>query len=85
MEYDGHVAHCVPYVAGDYGNPDAGSHSPSDKVFGLVDIVMYRDNQDHTVVPNNDFLDQIRCKDICPECKIRFLESAIKHLKTHEC
>lgn len=84
MEYDGHVAHSMPYIAGDCGNLDAGSHSPSDKVFGLVDIVMYRDNQVHTVVPNNYFLDQTRCKDICPECKIKFLESAIKYLKTYE-
>lgn len=85
MEYDGHIAYGVPYMAGDHGNPDARIHSPADKVFGLVDIVMYRDNQVHTVVPNNDFLDQTRCKDICPVCKIRFLESVNKYLKTYEC
>lgn len=82
-EYDGYVAYSDTYIAKNNGNPDRCYHSPSDKIYGLVDIQMYRSYREDVIVPNNNFLDGRRCKDICTDCKIKFLENTIQHLKKY--
>lgn len=80
MEYDGYVANCVEYIAENAGNPDFCCHSLHDKIYGLVELNMRRDQKIKTVVPSDHF-DGARCKDICTECKIKFLEKTIDTLK----
>lgn len=82
-EYDGHVSYVQTYKANNYGNPAFVYNSKNDAIFGLVDLHMYRNQVEHTVVPS-EYMAGDRCADICPHCKVKFLEAAIAHIKKHE-
>lgn len=81
MEYCNYTAGCAPFDAGDRCNPDFCHHSADDKIFGLVELHVHRSDEISTTSPYEEFRDGSRCVDVCPECKIRFLEQTIKTIK----
>ena len=83
MEYDGWTCPSLTYVAEDNGNPDFCYHSQYDKIHGLISLNMRREPVEKTIV-NTEHFDGARCRDICPKCKIKFLESCIAYLKRYE-
>lgn len=83
MEYDGWTCYSLDSRANNNGNSDFCYHSPSDIIHGLVSLNMRREPVITTVV-NTEYFDGARCQDICPKCKIKFLESCIAYLKKYE-
>lgn len=79
MEYDSYTTHILPYKASIPGDPHRW-FSDDDEILGLVTFHIFRGKYD-TITPYTD--NNLRCKDICLDCKIKILKQAIEYIEKH--